>query len=334
VIKPSEHAPAASALLSRALPSYLDRDAVAVVQGGPEVSEHLIDSGVDHVFFTGSADVGRLVAERAGRHLTPVTLELGGKSPALVGADADIDIAARRIAWGKLLNAGQSCIAPDYVIVAEEIADQFCDALVRSMRRLYGNDARTSTDFGRIVSDAHVDRLARLLDEHGGTVVLGGEIDRPARYVAPTIVRDPDPSGALMTEEIFGPILPVLTTRDLDAAVHFVSARPAPLALYIFTESRDVADRVLSATRSGTACINTTVHQFASSRLPFGGIGPSGTGRYHGRYGYETFSHLRPVLDKPSHPDPALGSPPYGALRSRVMRMVLAPRRYGSRSPR
>lgn len=325
VLKPSEVAPATSALLADLVPRYLDPEAVAVLEGGPAVTEALIDGGVDHLFFTGSAPVGRIVMERAAKHLTPVTLELGGKSPVVLDERVDLEVAARRIAWGKLLNAGQSCIAPDYVLVPRRLADDLLGALDRAITALYGRDPSTSASFARIVNEAHLDRLGRLLAGHGGTVVRGGEVDRASRYLAPTVVWSPSPSSALMEEEIFGPVLPVLPVDGLAEAAAFLAARPVPLALYFFGEDREAAERFLAGSRSGTACVNTTMHQFASSSLPFGGLAASGTGRYHGRFGYEALSHLRPVLAKPARPDLTFAYPPFAGWKERLVRRALTP---------
>jgi aldehyde dehydrogenase (NAD+) len=327
IAKPSELAPASSSLLARLLPRYLDERAIVVVEGDATTAEQLIDAPVDYIFFTGGTRIGRLVGERAARHLTPVTLELGGKSPAIVAEGADLKVAARRIVWGKMLNAGQSCVAPDYVLAAAPIAASLCDEVISCLRAFYGEDPKASGDFGRIVNTAHTERLSRLLRDHGGEVIFGGEVDSQERYVAPTVVRDPDPHSALMSEEIFGPILPILAVEDLDAASTFVASRPSPLAIYVFSNDRDAIARVQASTRSGAICVNTTVHQFASKDLPFGGIGESGFGRYHGRYGYETFSHLRPIFDKPTRPDLPLTYPPYGGARDALVRWALMPSR-------
>ena len=323
VLKPSEEAPATSALLAERLGHYLDPSTVAVCEGGASATEALVDAGPDHLFFTGSPRVGGLVGARAAARLVPTTLELGGKSPAVVDRSADVASAGLRIAWGKLLNAGQSCIAPDYVLVDDARAGELLEALVGAVRRLYGPDPSRSADYGRIVSDRHVDRLAGLLDGHGGRVVLGGEVDRVARYVAPTIVVDPDPAAPLLQEEIFGPILPVVRVRDADEAAAWIRRRPDPLALYVFGEDRAVLDRLLATTRSGGVCWNTTMHQFASPCLPFGGIGGSGIGAYHGRHGVERLSQLRPVLHKARRLDLPLAYPPYPAWKGRLLTTAL-----------
>lgn len=324
VLKPSEEAPASSGLLARLLPQYLDPEAVAVCEGGPETTEALIDAGVDHVFFTGSPAVGRLVAARAAHGLVPVTLELGGKSPVVVDRTVDVSRAAFRIAWGKLLNAGQSCIAPDYVLVEDACKEALVEALSAAVARLYGPDPAQSRDYGRIVNDRHLRRLAGLLTDHGGDVVLGGVVDAATRYVAPTVVLEPRADAPLMTEEIFGPILPVVGVADLEAAAAAIGARPDPLALYVFSEDRAAVDRLLASTRSGSACWNTTMHHFASSHLPFGGVGRSGTGAYHGRHGYERLSQLRPVLHKPLRPELPFAYPPYHPWKARLLTKALS----------
>ncbi len=324
VAKPSELAPATSAALARLLPRYLDQEAVAVVEGGPEETGALLAQRFDHIFYTGNARVARVVMEAAARHLTPVTLELGGKSPALVDAGADLEVAARRIAWGKLMNAGQTCVAPDYVLVHREARDRLVGALGRAIHRFYGKDPARSPDYARIVNDRHWVRLRHLLEATGARVALGGEGDRPSRYLAPTVLTDVDPDDPVMEEEIFGPILPVLDVEDLAQAASFVASRPSPLALYVFSRSDAGVEQVLQRTSSGSVCINGTVLQLAVPGLPFGGVGESGTGAYHGRSSFETFSHRRSVLAKPVWPDPPLAYPPYTRLRSWILRRALS----------
>lgn len=319
VAKPSELAPATSAELARLVPQYLDTEAVAVVEGDVEVATALLEQRWDHIFFTGSTRVGREVMRAAARHLTPVTLELGGKSPAIVDRSARIDVTARRIAWGKLLNAGQTCIAPDYVLVDAAVADELTDALVDTFRAFLGDDPSTSDDYARIVNDGHLRRLEGLLaGDH--RVVIGGEIDHDQRYLAPTVLRDVDPASPVMQEEIFGPILPVLEVGSTDDAVAFVAGREKPLALYVFAEDDDAVDRVLAGTSAGGTCVNHTLVHLGVPDLPFGGVGESGTGAYHGRTGFETFSHRRSVLRKPTRPDPSVLYPPYGRWKQKLLR--------------
>jgi aldehyde dehydrogenase (NAD+) len=258
----------------------------------------------------------------AAEHLTPVTLELGGKSPTIVCADADIDVAARRIVWGKLLNAGQTCIAPDYVLAEREVRDRLVDAMVRQLDSFYGTDRKASPDLARIVDGRHHGRLMGLLGSSGGTVVVGGEADLTERYVAPTIVVDPDLDSDLMQQEIFGPILPVLAVDSVEDAIAFVNDRPKPLALYVFSRSEQIADRILARTSSGGACVNHTLVHIVPDSLPFGGVGPSGMGSYHGKAGFDTFSHHRSVLRKPTFPDPAILYPPYKGVKEKLVRLV------------
>jgi acyl-CoA reductase-like NAD-dependent aldehyde dehydrogenase len=303
--------------------TYLDDQAVVVVEGAVPETTALLEQRFDHILFTGSTGVGRVVMAAAAKHLTPVTLELGGKSPTIVAADADLDVAARRIVWGKFVNAGQTCIAPDYVLADASIRDRLVDRMTRTLVDFYGADPKVSTDFGRVVNAQHLDRLRGLLESAGGTIAVGGTIDEDIRYVAPTIVVDPDLEAPIMAEEIFGPILPVLAVESMDEAVRFVNERPKPLALYVFSGSGDVVDDVLDRTTSGGACVNQTLIHILPSDLPFGGVGPSGMGAYHGQLGFDTFSHLRSVLYKPQKPDPKILYPPYTAFKDKLVHKVL-----------
>ncbi|KAA0234065.1 MAG: Aldehyde dehydrogenase [Acidimicrobiales bacterium] len=324
VAKPSELAPACSALLAGLVTSYLDTDAVAVIEGGVPETSALLEQRFDHVFFTGSTRVGQVVMEAAAKHLTPVTLELGGKSPTIVAADADLAVAARRITWGKYLNAGQTCIAPDYVLAEASIRDELVERMVDVLGEFYGPDPRSSASYGRIVNQSHFDRLVGLLGGDGaGEIVCGGEHDREQRFIAPTIVIDPSPSAPVMQDEIFGPVLPVLRVEDVGRAVEFVNDRPKPLALYLFSSSADTVEDVIEQTSSGGACVNHCVVHVLPSNLPFGGVGPSGMGAYHGKAGFDAFSHRKPVLTKPIWPDPKVMYPPYTELKDKVLRKAL-----------
>jgi aldehyde dehydrogenase (NAD+) len=324
LVKPSELAPATSALLTELVPRYLDSDAVAVVDGGPEVAQAVLDEHFDHIFFTGSADIGRLVMVAAAKHLTPVTLELGGKSPAIVHQSANLGVAARRIVLGRFLNAGQTCVAPDYVLVDHAVEDELIALLAASVRDYFGSDPRSSKDLGRIVDERHTGRLRSLLEAGGyDEVVVGGDVDLGDRYVAPTILRGVSPDAAVMSEEIFGPILPVLAMPSIDDSIAFVNRRDKPLTLYVFAEDDDAAEQVISQTSSGGVCVNHTLVQLAVPDLPFGGVGASGFGTYHGRAGFETFSHQKSVLRKPSRPDPSVLYPPYGRVKAKMLRTAL-----------
>lgn len=323
IVKPSEIAPATAAAIARHLPDYLDSRAVQVVTGGIPETTKLLGERFDHIFYTGNGTVGKIVMRAAAEHLTPVTLELGGKSPAIVAADARLDVAARRIAWGKFINAGQTCVAPDYVLVDESLASPFLTALGSAIDAFYGDDPEMSDDYGRIVSDRHFDRLTGLLDADQGTVAIGGHHDRAGRYIAPTVVTDVDVDGPLMSEEIFGPILPVVSVPTVDVAVEFVNARPKPLALYVFTERDATAERVIDHTSSGGVTVNHTLLHLAVPGFPFGGVGASGMGSYHGEFGFEVFSHLKPVLHRGTRPDPGIAYPPYGGLKEKLLRKLL-----------
>jgi aldehyde dehydrogenase (NAD+) len=327
--KPSELAPATSAAMAKLVAKYMDNDAVAIVEGAASETQSLLAERFDHIFYTGGATVARIVMEAAAKHLTPVTLELGGKSPAIVDRNVDLDGAARRIVYGKFVNTGQTCVAPDYVLVHESLEQPFIERLVANLETFYGADPKASKDYGKIVNERHFGRLVGLLDAGGfSETVIGGKekADASARYLPPTIIRGVSPDAKVMQEEIFGPILPILPVPDVDAAISFVNAREKPLSLYVFSKDRSTANRVLRRTSSGSACINTAIVQLAVPDLPFGGVGESGMGAYHGRRGFDTFSHLKSVLDKPTKPDPPLLYPPYKKLRERLLRRILKAR--------
>ena len=321
--KPSELAPATSAVMARLVARYLDPAAVAIVEGGVPEATALLAERWDHIFYTGNGTVGRVVARAAAEHLTPVTLELGGKSPVLVDATANLETAARRIAWGKWLNAGQSCVAPDHVLVAAEVADELTERIIAATTAFYGEDPQASPDFARIVNDRHFARLAALADDGGHEVVHGGQRDAGTRYLAPTVVAEVSEGAAVMAEEIFGPILPILPVADMDEAIARVNADDKPLALYAFSSSTATAARIVERTSSGGVCLNGTILQLGVPGLPFGGVGASGTGSYHGRAGFETFSHRRSVLAKTTWPDVPLAYPPFTKLKERLLRRVV-----------
>ncbi|WDF33438.1 aldehyde dehydrogenase family protein [Arthrobacter agilis] len=321
VLKPSELATATSAVLARLLPLYLDTDAVTVIEGGAEVSSDLLAQPFDHVFYTGGERVGKIVMKAAAEHLTPVTLELGGKSPAVV-VGGDLRAAARRIAYGKFMNAAQTCVAPDYILTTPAAAPALAEALADAVQDFYGTDPRTSGDYGRIINDHHFDRLVGLLD--GGTVVSGGRHDRAERYIEPTVLRDVDPDSPLMQEEIFGPLLPVLEVEGLDAAIRFIGARPHPLAAYLFSDRAEHLAAFTERVQAGGLAHNVCTIQLAVPGLPFGGVGASGTGSYHGRQSFVTFSHLQPVFSKPARVDTLrLAYPPFGRVKRVLLRRLL-----------
>ena len=320
--KPSEVSAATSAALARWVPEYLDRDAVTIVEGDAAVVTALLAEKWDHIFYTGNGRIGRVVMEAAAKHLTPITLELGGKSPVIVDRGANLAVAAKRVAWGKFVNAGQTCVAPDYVLVDRRVEPQFVEALVKAVRGFYGDDPRSSPDYTRIVNERHWERLQSLLDRTEAAAVVGGDGDRATRYLAPTVLRGVSWDDPVMADEIFGPILPVLAVDDLGAAIATVVAHDKPLALYVFAEDQAVIDRVVAETSSGGVGANITLLQLAVPDLPFGGVGASGMGAYHGKAGFDTFTHRKAVLQRPTRLDPPVTYPPYTGLKQRLLRKV------------
>ncbi|QNJ93642.1 aldehyde dehydrogenase family protein [Mycolicibacterium fluoranthenivorans] len=319
VLKPSELAPASSALMAELVPRYLDPRAVVVVEGDGAVSQELIDQGFDKLCFTGGTEIGRKVYQSAAAHLTPVTLELGGKSPVIVAADADIEVAAKRIAWTKLINSGQICIAPDYLLADASIRDELVDRIKQAVTTFEADAAGGR----RIVNRRHFDRLAGAVAVTTGEVVIGGGSDAEALEIDATVVLDPALDEPLMTDEIFGPILPIITVQNLSEAIDFVNARPKPLAAYLFTGSKDTRERVIREVPAGGMVVNHLIFHFATTRLPFGGVGPSGIGAYHGRFGFEEFSHRKSVLTKPTRPDLAkMIYPPYTEKAWKLARKI------------
>ena len=309
VLKPSEVAPASSALMAELVPKYLDPDAIAVIEGDGAVSQQLVAQGFDHLLFTGGTEIGRKVYEGAASHLTPVTLELGGKSPVIVSADADIDVAAKRIAWTKLINSGQ--IVHRAGLRAGRRQDPRRTRRARSRTAVTKFESADSSG-KRIVNQRHFDRLTASLAATKGNVAIGGGSDASKLSIQPTVVVDPDPAEPLMTDEIFGPILPVMTVQSLDDAISFVNSRPKPLAAYLFTKSKSIRERVVKEVSAGGMVINHLLFHFATNKLPFGGVGPSGMGAYHGKFGFEEFSHRKTVMTKPTRPDVgAFIYPPY-----------------------
>ena len=331
VVKPSEVAPATSGTISRLVPAYLDASAVHVVEGGVPETTALLAERFDHVFYTGNGTVGRIVLEAAAKHLTPVTLELGGKSPTYVADDADLDVAARRIVWGKFTNAGQTCVAPDYVLGSRSTLEALKPLLVKALREAYGDDPSRSEHYGRIVSDRHFGRLTSLLEPT--RVVVGGGSDAASRYLEPTIVEGVSVDAPVMQEEIFGPILPLVEVPDVDAAIAFITSRDKPLALYVFTSEPEVRRRFLRDTSSGALNFNVPLAHMAVPGLPFGGVGPSGMGTYHGERSIERFSHAKAVLTMPTRPDTVtVVRPPFTSLKERLIDLVVFPGRRRGRS--
>ena len=319
--KPSELTPHVAEVVADRVSEYLDPEAVAIVTGGVDTTTALLAERFDHIFYTGNGRVGRIVMEAAAKHLTPVTLELGGKSPAIIDRSADLAVAARRIAWGKFLNAGQTCIAPDYVLVHEDLEYAFLGELAKAIESFYGSDPQRSPDYGRIVNAHHHRRIMGLIAD--ADVVVGGRADEGDRYIAPTVLRNVGLDDPVMQEEIFGPVLPVIPVPDLHTAIDIVNEREKPLALYVFAEDRTAADMVIAHTSSGGMCVNHTVLHVTVPDLHFGGVGPSGMGMYHGKASFDTFTHYKPVLSKGTKPDPALMYPPYTSFKTGIVRRFL-----------
>lgn len=316
VIKPSEMAPTVSATLARLLPRYVDPEAVKIVEGGVDTTTALLEARFDHILYTGSGRIGRIVLAAAAKHLTPVTLELGGKSPAIVTGEADVKVAARRLAWAKVTAAGQACVAPDYVLVESSVRAAFIEALVHET-----GSADRFAETTRIIDERNTVRLTGLLDEHGGIEAVKGGPREDGTF-APVVIVDPDPAAKVMQEEIFGPILPVIEVESLHAAIDFINRREKPLALYLFSASTAEEETVLAQTSSGSVGVNHIYYQTMLPELPFGGIGESGMGAYHGKVGFDTFSHRKAVLRKPASFDPSFAYPPFSAVMQRLMRWM------------
>ncbi|XP_039979350.1 aldehyde dehydrogenase family 3 member B1 isoform X1 [Xiphias gladius] len=296
VIKPSEVSAATDSLIAELVPKYLSQDCYAVVRGGPEETKALLQNRFDHIFYTGSQTVARSILQAASVHLTPVTLELGGKCPCFIYGRVNIAAAARRLVWAKFFNSGQSCVAPDYVLCSQATQDALLPALREALEDFYGKEPQTSPDLSRIVSPRHWTRLMELLKRSSGKVVLGGESDQEDKYIAPTVMVDVAEDDALMKEEIFGPILPILTVESLEKGIDFINRNEKPLALYVFSDESSVVNTVLEKTSSGGFCSNDGIVHMTLPGLPFGGVGASGWGSYHGRWGFEAFSHRRACM--------------------------------------
>jgi aldehyde dehydrogenase (NAD+) len=320
LLKPSELAPETSRVIASLIQKTFDPAYIAVLEGGIEVSQAVLDEKFDHIFFTGSTAIGKIVMQAAAKHLTPVTLELGGKSPCIVDADIDLEHAAKRIVWGKFINAGQTCVAPDYLLVDRRIKSALLEAIKAKLQEFYGDNPATSPDYGRIINAKQFDRLSNLLSD--GKIAIGGETIAAEKYIAPTIIDSVTWDDWIMQDEIFGPILPMLEYETLEEAIAQINARPKPLALYIFSKNPQIQQQVLQQTSSGGVCINDTIMQSAPSTLPFGGVGASGMGSYHGKAGFDTFSHFKSVLSKPFWLDLPWRYAPYKGKLSFLKRII------------
>ena len=319
VVKPSAYAPATSAAIAKVLGEAFPPEYIAVVEGGREQNSALLEEKFDYIFFTGSVAVGKVVMEAAARHLTPVTLELGGKSPVIVDETANIPLAARRIAFGKVLNAGQTCVEPDYLFLHRSVKDAFVSAYRKALEEFFpGGDM---SNMPTIISEKHYRRVKGLLE--GQTVLLGGETDDTRRFIAPTLLDETDPNSPIMQEEIFGPVLPMLTYTELDKVIDFVRRRPKPLAFYLFTASKAVEDKILGSCAFGGGCINDTIIHLATSNMPFGGVGDSGMGAYHGKDSFDTFTHYRSIVKKSTWLDLPMRYHPYSEKKLGMIRKFM-----------
>ena len=321
VIKPSEISENTEKVISEMVSRYFDQEYISVIRGGAETSKELLKERFDYMFFTGGETVGKIVMKAAAENVTPVTLELGGKSPCIVDQDCDFRKAARRIAWGKFLNAGQTCVAPDYLLVQENAKDRLIAGIQECILEFYGENPQGSRDYGRIINVNHFDRLSELLGQ--GKTVFGGKTDREGLYISPTLIMDVPEDAKIMEEEIFGPLLPVLGFDQVSEAVDFINRRPKPLALYIFSRNKEFQRKVLSETSSGGVCINDTIIHLTAHRLPFGGVGNSGFGKYHGKAGFDTFSNQKSVLSQTLLFDVPRRFPPTNEKSLKILRTIL-----------
>jgi len=322
MLKPAHYSRHVSEVIRELISETFDPAYISVMTGGRDINQAILNERFDFIFFTGSPPLGKIVMEKAARHLTPVTLELGGKSPCIVEPDADVDVAAQRICFGKFLNAGQTCIAPDHLLVHVDVKERLIQAMTRCIQRFYGQDPEQSPDFARIITDEQFRRLERLMHS-AGTIIHGGRVNPATRYIEPTLIGNITPDDPIMQEEIFGPLLPILEYKGIEEVIDQINGREKPLALYLFTASKGVIDRVLSATSSGGGCVNETIMHVSNPRMPFGGVGNSGMGSYHGKASFDTFSHHRSILRKTTLFNPTLAYPPY-KNKLRFLRRLLS----------
>lgn len=321
LLKASRRAPHTADVINEIINSNFDPGYVTLLKGGNEVNRVLLESKLDYIFFTGSVNVGKKIMEAASKNLTPVSLELGGKNPCIVCKDADIDLAAKRITWSKFYNAGQTCIAPDYLLVQKEIKEKLLNKITHFITEFYGKEPSESPDYPRIINAANVERLEGLMKS--GNIICGGDTNISENYVAPTLIDNVKPGDLIMEEEIFGPVLPVIEYNNIDEIFPLINNNPKPLSLYIFSKSRKLQKDILSRTSSGNGAINDAIIQFSNSNLPFGGVGESGMGRYHGKSTFDTFSNFRAIMKKSNLLDIPLRYPPYTKTKNKIVKKFL-----------
>ncbi|WP_227396950.1 aldehyde dehydrogenase [Jeotgalibacillus aurantiacus] len=322
VLKPSESTPETSAVVRDMIKEHFDPAYISVIEGEKEETSLLINAPFDYLFFTGSVPVGKIVMEAASKNLVPHTLELGGKSPVIIDETADLEKAARRIMWGKLINAGQTCIAPDYLVVHESVKAELVEKMKQTVQEFYGEQIQQNPEYGRIVNEKHFDRLTDILEKDRGAIVYGGQHDRSDKFIEPTILDQADWSFAAMQDEIFGPILPVLTYTDLNATIEMINKHPKPLALYVFTENSQTENEVLSRISFGGGCVNDTLSHVSNEYLPFGGVGHSGVNAYHGKHSFDTFTHRKSMMKKSTKVDIKLAFPPYKTSLDTIKKLL------------
>lgn len=323
VLKPSEVSPNVSSIVKKLIDKTFDSNYISCVEGSIETNTSLINSRFDYIFFTGSVLVGKIVMEAAAKNLVPVTLELGGKSPVIVDKTANINVAASRIVWGKTMNAGQTCVAPDYVLVDKNIKDKLIIEMKNSLKEFYGVNIKESNDFGRIINDRHFDRLKSIIEKDKDKIIFGGNYDENSKYIEPTLLDIDSFDAASMQEELFGPILPIITYENIDDAIEYINKNEKPLALYLFAEDKNIEVEVLNRTQSGGVSINDTISHIINPKLPFGGIGNSGMGAYHGKYSFDTFSHERSIIKKSSKINITIAYPPFNKKKLKYVKKFL-----------
>lgn len=320
-LKPSAYSPATSEVIARMIKETFPPEYVAVITGGRDENQTLLEQHFDYIFFTGGVNVGKTVMERAARHLTPVTLELGGKSPVVIDSRCDLRLAARRTAFGKYINAGQTCIAPDYVLCHKAVHDKFIEMFKEEVRLMFGENPLLNPNYGKIVNRKHFDRIRSLIDHD--KIIIGGQCDETTLRIAPTLMDNVTPDDNVMQEEIFGPIMPVITVNDMNEAFRLIASRPHPLALYIFSNDSKVQDQFMKGLRFGGGCVNDTITHIVSFAMPFGGVGNSGMGGYHGKYSFRTFTHEKSVVWKRNFLDLSIRYQPYTKLKDTLTRLFL-----------
>lgn len=321
VVKPSAYSPATSKVIKELIEEIFPKDYVTVITGGREENNRLLEEKFDYIFFTGSKNVGQYVLEKAAKHVTPVTLELGGKSPCIVHHSANLKLAAKRIVFGKYLNCGQTCVAPDYILCEKSIKDDFVAAVKAEMQRQYGDDSLSNREYGKIVNEKHFDRIMSLIERD--KVVAGGNANRDTLQIEPTVLDNVTWDDAVMREEIFGPIMPILTYETVDEVIQTVNSHDKPLAMYVFADDKAISKRIMSECAFGGGCVNDTVIHLATSNMGFGGVGESGMGAYHGKTGFDTFTHYKSIVDKKTWMDLPMRYHPYKKTNEKLLRMFL-----------